>query len=212
MPRIAVPSNDQVPTELKPALDAFTKNIGFTPNMMATFALSPIAFNAWATLRGALSKALDLRTREAISLAVSETNGCDYCLAVHGFGAVHAKMPADEIILARKGHASEPKRDAAVQFARKVIETRGKVGDADVKALRDAGYTDANVMEIVALVAMYSLTNFFNNVIDPDKDFPAVPRPARSKPVRGINSMATGHWTVETWSRSVMTPAKEIGR
>ena len=85
-----------------------------------------------------------------------------------------AKLPADEIILARKGHASDPKRDAAVQFARKVIETRGKVSDTDLKAVRDAGYTDANVMEIVALVVMYSLTNFFNNVFVLEKDFPAV--------------------------------------
>ena len=102
-------------------------------------------------------------------------NGCNYCLTVHSFTAEHmAKLPADEIILARKGHASDPKRDAAVQFARKVIETRGKVRDADLKAVRDAGYTDANVMEIVALVAMYSLTNLLNNVFDPEKDFPAV--------------------------------------
>jgi uncharacterized peroxidase-related enzyme len=102
-------------------------------------------------------------------------NGCNYCLTVHSFTADHmAKLPANEIILARKGHASDPKRDAAIQFARKVIETRGKVSDADLKAVRDAGYTDANVIEIVALVAMYSLTNFFNNVFDPEKDFPAV--------------------------------------
>ena len=99
----------------------------------------------------------------------------NYCLTVHSYTAEHmAKLPADEIILARKGHASDPKRDAALQFARKVIETRGKVSDADLKAVRDAGYTDANVMEIVALVAMYTLTNFFNNVFDPEKDFPAV--------------------------------------
>ena len=90
-----------------------------------------------------------------------------------------AQLPADEIIVARKGHASDPKRDAAVQFARKVIETRGKISDADMKAVRDVGYTDANIMEIVALVAMYSLTNFFNNVFDPEKDFPDV-RPAGS--------------------------------
>jgi alkylhydroperoxidase family enzyme len=82
---------------------------------------------------------------------------------------------ADRTPDARKGHASDPKRDAAVQFARKVIETRGQVSDADLKAVRDAGYTDANVMEIVALVAQFSLTNFFNNVFDPEKDFPAVP-------------------------------------
>ena len=102
-------------------------------------------------------------------------NGCNYCLTVHSFTAEHmAKLSGDEIILARKGHASDPKRDAAVQFARKVIETRGNVSDADLKAVRYAGYTDANIMEIVALVAQYSLTNFFNNVFDPEKDFPAV--------------------------------------
>ena len=176
MPRSAALRPEQVPANSKPTLDAFTKNIGFTPNMMATFAQSPIAF-AWAALLGSLSKALDVKTRDSIGLAVSEVNGCDYCPTVHSFTAKHmAQLPADEIILARKGHASDPKRDAAVQFARKVIETRGKVSDADLKAVRDAGYTDANVMEIIALVAMYSLTNFFNNVFDPEKDFPAVTR------------------------------------
>jgi uncharacterized peroxidase-related enzyme len=175
MPRTANLQLEQVPVDSKPTLDAFTKNIGFTPNMLATFALSPIAFNAWAALRGALSKVLDVKTRDSIGLAVSEVNGCDYCLTVHSFTAEHlAKLPANEIMLARKGHASDSKRDAAVQFARKVVEARGHVSDADLKAVRDAGYTDANVMEIVALVAMYSLTNFFNNVFDPERDFPAV--------------------------------------
>jgi uncharacterized peroxidase-related enzyme len=158
-----------------PTLELFTRNIGFTPNMLATFALSPIAFNAWATLRGSLSKVLDMKTRESIALAVSEVNSCNYCLGVHSLGAEHARMSADEIVLARKGHASDPKRDAAVQFARKVIETRGQVGDADVTTVRDAGYTNANIMEIVVLVAMYSLTNFFNNVVDLENDFPSVP-------------------------------------
>ena len=191
MPRSAALKMEQVPDESKPTLGAFTKNIGFTPNMMATFAQSPIAFNAWATLIGSLSKALDVKTRDSIGLAVSEVNGCNYCLTVHSFTAEHmAKLPADEIILARKGHASDPKRDAAVQFARKVIETRGNVSDADLKAVRDTGYTDANVMEIVALVAQYSMTNFFNNVFDPEKDFPTV------APAGSIErERATAAWT-----------------
>ncbi|RXG85233.1 carboxymuconolactone decarboxylase family protein [Bradyrhizobium zhanjiangense] len=175
MTRATALKPEQVPAESKPVLDAFTKNIGFTPNMMATFAQSPIAFNAWAALLGSLSRALDVKTRDSIGLAVSEVNGCNYCLTVHSFTAKHmAKLPAEDVILARKGHARDPKRDAAVQFARKVIERRGHVTDADLQAVRDAGYTDANIMEIVALVAMYSLTNFFNNVFNPDKDFPAV--------------------------------------
>ena len=131
MPRSAALKLEQVPADSKPTLDTFTKNIGFTPNMMATFAQSPIAFNSWATLLGSLSKALDVKTRDSIGLAVSEVNGCNYCLTVHSYTAEHlAKLSADEIILARKGHAS------ALQFARKVIETRAAVG-------RYAGISDA---------------------------------------------------------------------
>ncbi len=175
MARATALKPDEVPAESKPTLDMFTANIGFTPNMLATFAQSPIAFNAWATLVGSMSKALDVKTRDSIGLAVSEVNGCNYCLTVHSFTAEHmAKLPAEEIILARKGHATDPKRDAAVQFARRVIETRGQVSDGDLKAVRGAGFTDANVMEILGLVAMYTLTNLFNNVFDPDKDFPLV--------------------------------------
>jgi uncharacterized peroxidase-related enzyme len=175
MPRTKALTPEQVPADSKPTLDTLTKNIGFTPNMMAAFAQSPIAFNAWAALFGSLSKALDVKTRDSIGLAVSEVNGCNYCLTVHSYTAQHmAKLPADEIILARKGRATDPKRDAVVQFARKVIETRGQVSDADLKAVRDVGYTDANIMEIIALVTMYSFTNFFNNVFDHDIDFPAV--------------------------------------
>jgi len=175
MPRTIALKPEHIPAESKPTLDMFTKNIGFTPNMMATFAQSPIAFNAWAALLGSMSKALDVKTRDSIGLAVSEVNGCNYCITIHSFTAQHlAKLPEDEIILARKGHASDPKRDAAVQFARKVIVTRGNVAEADLAAVRDAGYTNANVMEIIALVAMYSLTNFLNNVFEPEQDFPAV--------------------------------------
>lgn len=139
MARTALPQPEQVPAASKPTLDMFTKIIGFTPNMMAAFALSPIAFNSWATLLGSLNnKALDVRTRDSIGLAVSKVNSCNYCLTVHSFTAEHM-----EIILARKSHASDPKRDAALQFARKVIETRGQVSDCDLNAVRDAGYTDA---------------------------------------------------------------------
>lgn len=91
MPKSAALKPEQAPADSKSTLDAFTKNIGFTPNMMATFAQSPIAFNAWASLLGSLSKALDVKTRDSIGLAVSEVNGCNYCLTVHSFTAEHAK-------------------------------------------------------------------------------------------------------------------------
>src|SRR3954462_8888620 len=111
MPRSEVPAPEQAPAESRPTLDAFAANIGFTPNMMAAFASSPIAFNAWANLLGSLSKALDVKTRDSIGLVVSEVNGCNYCLTVHSFTAAHmAKLSADEIILARRGLATDAKR------------------------------------------------------------------------------------------------------
>jgi alkylhydroperoxidase family enzyme len=87
MPRTTALKPEQVPADSKPTLDAFTKNIGFTPNMMAAFEQSPNAFNAWATLLGSLNTARDVKTRDSIGLAVSEVNGCNYCLTVHSFTA-----------------------------------------------------------------------------------------------------------------------------
>ena len=89
MPRSAAP--EQVPADSKPTLDTFTKNIGFTPNMLATFAQSPIAFNAWAALLGSLSKALDVKTRDSIGLAVSEVNGCNYGLISQLYGRAYGQ-------------------------------------------------------------------------------------------------------------------------
>src|ERR1700761_4348373 len=102
MARATILRPDEVPDASKPTLDTFTKSIGFTPNMMAMFAHSPVAFNAWATLLGSLSKVLEVKTRDSIGLAVSEVNGCNYCLTVHSFTAEHlAALSADDIILAR---------------------------------------------------------------------------------------------------------------
>lgn len=175
MQRTASPTLEQVPDESKATLDAFTSHLGFTPNMLTLFAQSPIAFDAWFGLRRALNRTLDIKTREAISLIVSEVNGCNYCLAVHTYAANLAKMPTEEIILARKGMSNDPKRDAAVKFAHKVIEQHGIVTDAEFNAVREAGFSEANIIEIISLVAMFSLTNFFNNVFDPEKDYPPVP-------------------------------------
>ena len=117
----------------------------------------------------------DAKTRDSIGRAVSEVNGCNHCSTAHSITADHmAKPPADEIFLARKGHASDRKRDTGVQFARKIVEIGGKVRDADLNMVGDAGYTDANIMEIVALVAMYSPTNFCNKVPESETDFPAI--------------------------------------
>jgi alkylhydroperoxidase family enzyme len=81
---------------------------------------------------------------------------------------------ADEIELNREGRSSDPKRQAAVVFAKALIETRGKVSDARSAAVRDAGWTDANIVEMIALTAQFLLTNFMNNAVQTPIDYPEV--------------------------------------
>jgi uncharacterized peroxidase-related enzyme len=173
--RIAVPSLDNAPEASKPTLDAIHKSLGVVPNLFRLIAHSPTALNAYAGFQGALSKTLDVKTRERIALAVAQVNGCDYCLSAHTYlGLNMAKISPEEIALNRKGGSGDQKANAAVQFAAKVTRERGHVAEADIAAVRDAGFSDAQIVEIVALVAENTFTNYLNEVARTEIDFPAV--------------------------------------
>lgn len=175
MSRIAIPTRDAAPAGSQPILDAVNAQLGVVPNLYRLLANSPAALGGFAGLSGALGKALDLKTRERIALVVAEVNGCEYCTAAHSYiGLNMAKLSPEEVALNRKGGSSDPKAEAAVHFAKRVAETRGKVSDADLEALRAAGYADAQIVEIVAVTAESLFTNFLNNVAQTDVDFPAV--------------------------------------
>jgi uncharacterized peroxidase-related enzyme len=175
MPRIAIPKREDAPAESKPILDNVDKMLGFVPNLHRLMSISPNALSGWATMMRSFAKTLDVKTRDGIALAVSEADGCDYCLAAHSYIAGNlAKIPADEIEMNRVGRSSDPKRQAAVAFAKALIETRGKVSDAQFAAVRDAGWTDANIVEMIALTAQFLLTNFMNNAVQTPIDFPEV--------------------------------------
>jgi uncharacterized peroxidase-related enzyme len=115
------------------------------------------------------------QTRERIALAVAEINGCDYCLSAHTYlGRNLAKLDDAEITANRNGASNDPKADAAVRFAAKVARERGHVGDDDVRAVKLAGYDDAQVIEIVLHVALNSWTNYINEVAKTEIDFPVI--------------------------------------
>jgi uncharacterized peroxidase-related enzyme len=149
--------------------------MGFVPNVIRLLSNSPTALNAFVTLQGTLGKTLDLNTRGAVALAVSNANDCNYCQAVHGFIAnAMAKASPEEIKLNLQGKSSDPKRAAAATFGKRLIETRGKVADADVDAIKKAGFSEAEIIEIVALTAQVLMTNFMNNLAQTEIDVPAV--------------------------------------
>ena len=175
MSRIAIPTREDAPQEAQEILGNVEKLLGFTPNLHRLMSNSPAVLSGWLGLMSALSKTLDVKTRDVIALAVSSVNKCDYCIAAHSHVAAEfAKMTAQEIADALEGKSQDAKRAAAGAFAKAVVEARGQVSDADVQAVREAGYSDKEVVEIVALVAQYSMTNLLNNVAATETDFPAL--------------------------------------
>ena len=181
MTRIAIPTRDKVSAASEPMLDAFNKQLGFTPNLFSIMALSPSAFIGWSGLQAALAKTLDAKIRDGIALAVSQVNSCHYCLSAHTFSAINvSKLGADEILLNRQGTSSDSKTDAAMRFVKKMIEARGKVTEAELGGVREVGFTDSNIVEMIALSAQFVLTNFINNVFDTPIDFPTVSLEPRS--------------------------------
>ncbi|WP_425416385.1 carboxymuconolactone decarboxylase family protein [Oricola indica] len=175
MPRLTIPARDDVPAESKPILDAVQSQLGVVPNMFRLIASSPAALKGYTANNAALAKALDVKTRERIALAVAQVNGCDYCLSAHNYlGLNMAKISNEEIALNRMGRSGDPKADAAVRFAVTVVRDRGQVAAADIEAVREAGFSDGQIVEIIAVVAENIFTNLLNVVAGTEIDFPVV--------------------------------------
>ena len=175
MSRIAIPTRDAAPAATHSTLDAIHAQLGVVPNMYRLVALSPAALAGLTSLGGALSKALDVKTRERLAIATAQVNGCDYCLSAHTYLGKHAaKLDEVEMAANREGGSTDARADAAVRFAVTVVRERGHVGDADVQAVQAAGYSDGEVVEIVLHVALNTLTNYVNNVARTAIDFPVV--------------------------------------
>ncbi|RBP15549.1 putative peroxidase-related enzyme [Roseiarcus fermentans] len=177
MSRFPVPATiADAPAASRPLLEAVKKQLGVAPNLFRLVSLSPAALEGYLGLSGALSKgALPAQTRERIALAVAEANGCDYCLSAHAYlGKNLAKLDDSEIAANRRGHSNDPKADAAVAFAAKVVRQRGHIDEEALRAVRLAGYDDAQVIEIVLHVALNTWTNYVNSVAQTDIDFPVI--------------------------------------
>jgi uncharacterized peroxidase-related enzyme len=160
----------------KELLDAVKDKLGLVPNMTRAMANAPAVLDGYLQLRGALGKGiLPSKIREQIALAVSQANGCDYCLAAHSAIARTVGLTAEQIRDSRLGNAVDPKADALIRFARKVVDARGRVGDNDLDDVRKAGFDDGAIAEVVANVALMIFTNYFNLVAEPDIDFPRAP-------------------------------------
>jgi uncharacterized peroxidase-related enzyme len=176
MSRINQIATENATDRARTLLDAVKHKLGLVPNMTRAMANSPAVLDGYLQFSGALSKgSLSPRVREQLSLAVAQANGCDYCLAAHSTIGKMVGLTAEQIRDSRLGTAVDPKADALVRFALEVVETRGKVSDRALAEVRDAGFDDGVIAEVVAHVALDVFTNYFNNVARTDVDFPKAP-------------------------------------
>jgi uncharacterized peroxidase-related enzyme len=176
MSRIPTPAIESAPALSQPLLAAVKRELGSVPNLFRLTATSPATLDGYLGLNRALANgSLDAATRERIALAVAEVNGCRYCLAAHAYLGKHlARLDDAEIEANRAATSADPKAAAAVAFAAAVALRRGAVDDAELATVRSAGYSDAQLLEIVGHVALNTLTNYINEVFKTDIDFPAV--------------------------------------
>src|SRR5262245_48699083 len=152
-------------------LEAVRGKLGVVPNMMRAMANSPAVLEAYLNFSGALSKgALDLKTREAIALAVGQANRCQYCVSAHTLLGQKAGLSHGDVSAARTGEAGDPRTAAALQLAVSVNNDSGHVPDAALARARTAGLSDGEIAEVVATVAFNIFTNYFNHVAETQLD------------------------------------------
>lgn len=175
MPRIAPVDLATADTSVQATLAAVKAKIGMVPNLFSTFAQSPAVLNAYLALSDGLATGkLTAKQREIVALAVAQANGCAYCLSAHTMMGKGAGLSADAITAARHGKGADAIDHAIAKLAYDLIEARGQISDAQLAAARLAGLDDARIVEIVAAVALNTMTNFMNNVAHTDIDFPKV--------------------------------------
>ena len=159
--------------EAKNLLDAVKGKMGMVPNMTRAMATSPAVLEGYLSLSGALGKgSLSAKRREQIALAVGQANHCDYCLSAHTTIGKMVGLSPEQILESRRGTSDDFETGRMIEFARKLVDKSGSVSDADVESLREVGFDDGAIGEIVAAVALNIFTNYFNQVAGTDIDFP----------------------------------------
>jgi len=175
MTRIAPLAADDADDEQRGLLVDTRQRLGRVPNLYASMAHSPAALRGYLGLRDALSGgALGAVERELLALLVAQDNDCEYCVSAHTFRGKRMQIIDEDLLRARQADSTEPHTRAVLRLARSVLAQRGRVADAELAEARAVGVTDAEVLEVVAHVALNVLSNYVNHVARPPLDFPPV--------------------------------------
>lgn len=175
MSRINIVTNENANTEQQELFAAINKQLGMIPNFLKILANSPTALKAFLGLHSITGDgSLDPLTKERIALTLAEQNECQYCVSAHTAIGRKVGLSGEEINANRAGTSEDEKAAVAVKFARALAEHRGEVTSAEILEIRNAGYSDSDIVEIITHVGMNMLTNILGKASQVEIDFPKV--------------------------------------
>lgn len=178
MPRIQPVDAAQPPADAAPLLEGLKEKLGRVPNIYATMAQAPAVLKGVLTASGTLGEtSLSGALREQIALAVGGANRCDYCAAAHTAIGKMNGLSDEQTQAALTGSADDAQAQAAITFARAILDREGFVTDEQLAAVKSAGFGDQQVVEIIAVVVFNIFTNYINHIAETEIDFPKVEIP-----------------------------------
>jgi uncharacterized peroxidase-related enzyme len=170
-----VPTQADVSENNQVIFDQLNKSLGFVPNLYAYYAKSETALSDYLTLQNRKTS-LRNKEKEVINLATSQVNNCAYCLAAHTVLGKNVGFSDQQILDIRQGKAPfDEKLDALAAFTKATVEQRGRASEAHKTALLEAGYTEANLVDVILLIGDKTISNYLHNTTNLPVDFPAAP-------------------------------------
>jgi AhpD family alkylhydroperoxidase len=175
MTSFTVPTRDTVSPANQAMFDALQGQLGFVPNLYATFALSGNALGTYLALQSAKSS-INSKAREVVNLVVSQYNECEYCLAAHTMLGKMNGFTDGQIIDIRKGTAAfDAKLDALAKLTRALVAHRGHADSAAMDAFFAAGWTQENLVDVIMTIGDKIISNYLHAATQIPVDFPAAP-------------------------------------
>ena len=167
-----------VPEGSKTTFDEIAQGWGMVPNVVAVMAESPALLNGYWRLEGAVEEEtrLDRTEREIVQMAANVENNCTYCMAAHTVAAQMDGVPDDVISAMRENRRlGNVKLDALRDLARDMVASRGWPEQENVDAFFAAGYDKGQMLQIVAEIAIKTITNYTNHLAHTPLDEAFVP-------------------------------------
>lgn len=175
MSRINVVTSETATQEQQELFDAIQGQLGIVPNFLKVFANSPAALRGFLGLHSIAGEgSLDGATKERIALALAEQNACEYCVSAHTAIGRKAGLSTVEMEANRDGSSQDAKAAVAVKLAKSLAENSGEVTTTELLEAKNAGYSDAEIVEIITHVGMNILTNILGKASRVEIDFPKV--------------------------------------